>query len=191
MQPSSGTVICFGRFFHSLIFAIPAWPFENKGSFYHPFWVIFKSIFCMELKLHAKACPSNAVKQTRVKNLSLPAFHFMVQCNGNPCQKPLNPEGAHFTLSHRSILWFQELVIFPFRSQINSFPSKFVKGFFCTISLLCHTWTPLLDCPVQGHEQNPFSHLVNFEEQPMAMAEKKWTNFPTSYFKKDMVFWPS
>lgn len=105
-------------------------------------------------------------RQSRVKNLSLPASDFMVQCNGNPCKEVLSPEGAHFTLSHRAILWVQESVIFPVRSQINPFPSKFVKGFFPTIGLLCHTWTPLLlDCPVQVHEKHPFSHSDNFEGQ--------------------------
>lgn len=58
----------------------------------------------MVSKLHAKSCPSNTVKQTRVKNLSLPPFDFMEQCNENPCREALSPEGAHFTLSHRSIL---------------------------------------------------------------------------------------
>lgn len=134
-------------------------------------------------------------RQSRVKNLSLPASDFMVQCNGNPCKEVLSPEGAHFTLSHRAILWVQESVIFPVRSQINPFPSKFVKGFFPTIGLLCHTWTPLLlDCPVQVHEKHPFSHSDNFEGQPTlyyAMAGKKWANFPTTYFNKDVVFWPS
>lgn len=83
----------------------------------------------------------------------------------------------------RSILWVQESVIFPLRSQINPFPSKFFKGFFPTISRT----SLLLDCPVQRHEQNPFGHFCHLEEQPTlyyAMAEKNGQTFPPLILRK-------
>lgn len=84
------------------------------------------------------------------KNLSLIAFDFMVQSNGNSSKEALSHEGTHFTLSHKSILWLQESVIFPLRSQINPFPSKFVKVFSPTATCVTHGFLCFLIAQSRG-----------------------------------------
>lgn len=78
-------------------------------------------------------------------------------------------------LSHTSILLCARISSFPLEESDKT-PPNFFKGFFATASLLCHMCAPLpLDCPDQGHRQNPSSHLDCSQEQPIlydAMAGK-------------------
>lgn len=56
-KPSAGTGILLGRgFFHSLVFAIAAWPLENKGNFIHfdSFWNAFPLYFAVWVEITCK-----------------------------------------------------------------------------------------------------------------------------------------
>lgn len=93
-------------FFHCLVVAIPAWPFENKGNFYRSFRLVFKCFsltFCTELKLHAKVCPSNTVTQTRGKTSPHLPFHSWCSAMETlPKRAPrFSPEGAYSVIPHQ------------------------------------------------------------------------------------------
>lgn len=147
-------------------------------------------MFCTELKLNAKVCPSNAVIQTRGKTPSLPAFQIMVQYNGNPSKEgstPLSWRGlsCHPVPAPYSV---QESVIFLLRNQITFLlASNVFKVFFPATSLLCHRHALLLlHCPDHGCRQNPASHFDLPQEQPTLYYEitgTKLANFsPPSLF---------
>lgn len=185
---------------HSLVFAILAWPFENKGNFYCSFWLVFKCfflMFCTELKLNAKVCPSNAVIQTRGKTPSLPAFQIMVQYNGNPSKEgfpPLSWRGlsCHPVPAPYSV---QESVIFLLRNQITFLlVSNVFKVFFPATSLLCHTHALCFSiAQTMAADKIQPATLISLKSNQLYIMQSQEQNWQTSpllpYFKKYVVFW--